>query len=52
MSLLYSHSLHFVHLREVAHDVEAFGIVLGHYVKEERVRVVIQRFVVQETLCK
>lgn len=42
----------FEYLREVAHYVEAFGIVLSHYIKEERVCVIIQCLVVQETLCK
>ena len=41
---------HTTYLREVAHYVEAFGVVLCHYVEEERVCVVIQGFVVQETL--
>lgn len=30
--------------------MEAFRVVLRHYVKEEGVCVVVQRFVVQETL--
>lgn len=41
-----------MYLREVAHYVEAFRVVLCHYIEEERVRVVIQGFVVQETLSK
>lgn len=41
-----------MHLREVAHYMEAFGVVLCHYVEEERVCVVIQRLVVEETLCE
>lgn len=37
-------------LGEVAHDVESFAVILRHYVEEEGVRVIVQCFVVQETL--
>lgn len=37
-------------LGEVAHDVEAFAVVLRHYVEEEGVCVIVQCLVVQETL--
>lgn len=32
--------------------MEAFGVVLRHYVEEEGVCVIVQCFVVQETLSK
>ena len=38
-----------MYLREVPHYVEAFGVILRHYIEEERVRVIIQGFVIQET---
>lgn len=38
------------HLGEVAHDVEAFAVVLRHDVEEEGVCVIVQRLVVKETL--
>lgn len=38
------------HLGEVAHDVEAFAVVLCHDVEEEGVRVIVQSLVVEETL--
>lgn len=39
-----------MYLRKVSHYVEAFEVILCHYIEEERVCVVIQGFVVQETL--
>lgn len=38
-----------MYLREVSHYVEAFGVILGHNIEQERVCIVIQGFVVQET---
>lgn len=38
------------YLGEVAHDVEALAVILGHDVEEERVRVVVQSLVVEEAL--
>lgn len=40
----------FACLGKVAHNVEAFEVIICHYVEEERICVVIQGFVVQETL--
>ena len=37
-------------LGEVANDVAAFGVAFAHDVEEERVRVVVERFVVEEEL--
>lgn len=37
-------------LGEVAHDVEAFAVILRHHVEEEGVCVVVQCLVVQKTL--
>lgn len=37
-------------LGEVAHDVEALAVILGHDVEEEGVCVIVQRLVVQEAL--
>lgn len=39
-----------MYLGEVAHYVEALGVVLCHDVEEEGVCVIVQRLVVQETL--
>lgn len=39
-----------IYLRKVSHYVEAFRVILRHDIEEERVCVVIQSFVVQETL--
>lgn len=38
------------HLGEVAHNVEALAVVLRHDVEEERVCVIVQGLVVEETL--
>jgi hypothetical protein len=37
-------------LGEVAHNVEAFAVILCHHVEEEGVCVIVQRLVVKETL--
>lgn len=42
--------IYFVYLGKIAHDVEAFEVIICHDVEEERICVVIQGFVVQETL--
>lgn len=39
-----------MYLRKVADNMEAFRVILRHYIKEEGVCVIVQRFVVQETL--
>lgn len=49
---IYHLTVYCVYLGEVAHYVEAFGVVLRHYIEKERVRVIVQGFVIQETLCK
>ena len=38
------------YLGEVAHYVEAFGVVLGHDIEEEGICVVVQGLVIQEAL--
>ena len=37
-------------LGEIAHDVTALGVTLAHHVEEERVRVVVERLVVEKQL--
>lgn len=39
-----------VYLRKISHYVEAFEVIICHYIEEERICVVIQGLVVQETL--
>lgn len=41
-----------MYLWKVAYNMEAFGVILCHYVEEEGVCVIVQCFVVQETLGK
>lgn len=44
--------LTFMYLWKVAYNMEAFGVIFCHYVEEEGVCVIVQCFVVQETLGK
>lgn len=38
----------FSYLREVPNDMETARVTLGHDVEQERIRIVIQRLVIQE----
>lgn len=40
------------YLRKISHYVETFRVIFGHYIEEEWVRVIVEGFVVQETLGK
>lgn len=40
------------YLGEVADNVEAFAVVLCHYVEEEGICVIVEGLVVQEALCQ
>lgn len=42
----------FIYLRKVSNKMAAGVVSLSHDIKEERLYVVVQRFVVQEEFCK